>query len=83
MAFLCGLSTRKALSNRFIAIALGFIGLAIVHLLGSWRYAYLANISFGASFLAVSMPYLIKDIISIILAQIVASSMRKRLSVLR
>ncbi len=47
------------------AVALGLTGLAVVHLLGSLQYSLLSGNSYGASFLLVSAPYLIKDILSV------------------
>ena len=47
------------------AVALGLAGLAVVHLLGSLQYSLLSGNGYGASFLLVSAPYLIKDILSV------------------
>lgn len=73
MAYLCGmreayfikLGPRKR--NRFlISLILGLIGLTIVHILGIMQYSKLAGLGYLEGFLVVSLPFLIKDILSIV-----------------
>ncbi len=76
MAFLCGLSKLKVFEKCnfvlriVITIALGLLGLAVCHLLGIAQYTFVntKGLSFGAAALLVSVPYLLKDIISVIVA---------------
>ena len=76
MAFLCGLARLKAFERSnpiiktIIAIVLGIAGLAVCHLLGIAQYTVVNSngLGFGASALLVSVPYLLKDIISVIVA---------------
>ena len=67
MALLCGLGAKfcsDKISGKVIAIVLGIAGLACDHLLGAIQYAIVANISIGKSILLVSVPYLVKDIMT-------------------
>ena len=66
MAFLCGLGAR--MGNRLLAIFLGVVGLAVCHLFGAAQFALLMSISFPQALLIASVPYLIKDVISVALA---------------
>lgn len=76
MAFLCGLARLKVLEKRrplvraAAAILLGLAGLAVCHLLGVAQYTFVNSkgLGFGAAALLVSVPYLLKDIISVIAA---------------
>lgn len=62
--FLCGLSVK----NKAARISLGIGGLAACHFLGTLHYSLLTANSFLSSFLLVSAPYLLKDVISVLLA---------------
>ena len=66
MAFLCGLGARQG--NRLIAIALGTAGLLICHVCGVAQFALLTGSTPLQATAAVSVPYLIKDVISVALA---------------
>lgn len=70
---LCGLSFRK----KPIRIAFGLVGLAVLHLCGAVQYALLMGIDFVQSFLTVSAPYLIKDAVSVVLAFVLAETVRR------
>ena len=65
--------------NPAVKIILGVIGLLICHLLGAVQYAVLAHITIGASLVAVSLPYIVKDVISVVGAYLVAIAVRKAL----
>ncbi len=78
LTLLCGLSVK--VKNRFVPIALGIAGLALCHLLGTLWYAVVASTSFGASFLLVSVPYLVKDVISVAAAYAVSLALRRALN---
>lgn len=76
MAFLCGLSKLEIFEKRpfvlraVIAIVLGLAGLAVCHLLGIAQYTLVntKGLGFGAAALLVSVPYLLKDMVSVIVA---------------
>ena len=64
LVLLCGLE----LKQKPLRIVLGAAGIIACHLCGSVQYALLMGIDFWQSVLTVSVPFLIKDIISIVLA---------------
>lgn len=66
MAFLCGLGAR--MHNRILGILSGLGGLALCHVCGVVQFAILTASGFFPAALAVSVPYLIKDILSVALA---------------
>ncbi|MFI3206733.1 MAG: biotin transporter BioY [Clostridia bacterium] len=74
MAFVTGLSNKQ--NNKIIAILLGVVGLLICDSLGALQYAVIAQIDFLTSFLAVSLPYLIKDIILVVMAYVVSETVK-------
>ena len=82
MAFLCGLSFKKAAGtklNPVLRIAVGVAGVAVCHLLGTIQYMIVTNVNpekagidLITSFLLVSAPYLVKDIISVVVAYLIS-----------
>ncbi|MCM1154991.1 MAG: biotin transporter BioY [Roseburia sp.] len=77
LVFLCGIGMR--MKNKIMSAALGFVGLAICHLLGVIQFMFLMKIGFTEAFLLVSAPYLLKDVVSVILADIMGMQIRARL----
>ena len=77
LAYFCGLNIH--FKGGKIEITLGLIGLIICHILGTAQFAVVSSNGLLKSFLIVSMPYLIKDILSIVAAYLVAVTVRKRL----
>ncbi len=67
------------MKNKVFGMLLGIAGLAFCHLIGVLQFMLVANMSFAESFLVASAPYLIKDVISVILAFIVGAQIRTRL----
>lgn len=72
MAFLCGLGA--GLGKRILAVALGLAGLGACHLCGAVQFAVVSAISPWQAFLTASVPYLLKDVISVILACLAAEA---------
>lgn len=78
MAAICGLCRLNKVKSLgympkiIISIALGVCGLLVCHLLGVIQFMLLFNDSFIAAALKVSIPYLIKDIISVAAAYFVS-----------
>ena len=68
--------TRK---NYGFKMALGILGIAACHILGILQFMVLTSSGFTEAFLLVSAPYLIKDVLSVLLAYIVGGILRKRL----
>ncbi len=83
MATLCGL--KKDSSNKVLPILLGLIGLILCHILGSLQFSLImtaknnSEISFISAVLTVSVPYLAKDILSVIGAYFVSLALKHRL----
>lgn len=72
LVLLCGLE----LKHRYLRIALGAAGIIACHLCGAVQYALLMGIDFLQSVLTVSVPFLIKDIVSIVLAYFGATAIK-------
>jgi biotin transport system substrate-specific component len=82
MAVLCGLGlhTGSKGAGMVRGILLGILGLAVCHLLGLLQFAFVTGTSVPQSFLLVSLPYLLKDILSVIGAALVAVPLRRALA---
>lgn len=82
----CGLFThyrrtyRLRKNEQMLSLLCGILGLLFCHLLGILQVILLTKSSFAASFLLVSAPYLIKDLISVIAAFFLAKPLRRHLS---
>ena len=63
LAFFCGLVSPK--NNRMLNILYCAIGLIFCHFFGILQFAFLMKLSLWQSFLFVSAPFFIKDILSI------------------
>lgn len=72
IAILCGISSKKSL-----AIVLGIISALISHLMGTLWYMVIARVGLGAALVAVSLPYILKDVLLIPLAYALASKIKK------
>lgn len=77
MVFLCGVAVLK--TNKAFVFLLSMAGLAICHLLGVIQFMIVTGRGFAEAFLLASAPYIIKDVISVILAYAVGMQIRKRL----
>lgn len=80
MVILCGIGSKR--KNILLGILIGIIGLLGCHVLGINHYAFLSNISFWKSALLVSIPYFIKDVVSIVLAFVIGIQVKKSISFL-
>lgn len=77
MAALCGIGS--AMKNKPFGLEAGFLGLLICHVFGVLQYSFVAGVGFWQSALLVSVPYLIKDVVSIVLAFSIGTIIRGRL----
>ncbi len=80
MVILCGIGGSR--KNIIQGMIIGIVGLLGCHVLGINHYTFLSNISFWKSALLVSIPYLIKDIVSIVLAFVIGVKVKKSISFL-
>ena len=76
MAALCGAGTK--LHNRAAGIIMALAGLLVCHFLGAAWYAITAGTSLWASVLVVSLPFVLKDIVSVIFAYLIAKTVVSR-----
>ncbi len=73
----CGFARQKM--SPLLRVLLAVAGLLLCHLLGALQYALVADQSFLAAALLVSVPYLLKDFISLALAFLVAKALLRSL----
>lgn len=66
LTLLCGLGTQ--VKRKPAAVLLGLLGLACLHLLGMLQFAVVTGRSIPEAFVMVTLPFLVKDAISICLA---------------
>lgn len=77
MALLCGIGSMA--KNKVLGVAAGMAGLAVCHIFGVLQFMFVMRMGFVESFMLASAPYLIKDVVSVILAYAVGWNIRKRL----
>lgn len=70
---LCSLKTGR------LKIPMGALGVFICHFVGVTQYSLIGKLSFFTALLTVSLPYIIKDILLVILAFFVAKILKKRI----
>ena len=70
LALLCGLAALS--KNRGIAAGLGMAGLALCHIFGVIQFGLVMAVPLLEAFLIASAPYLLKDILSVVLAYFAA-----------
>jgi biotin transport system substrate-specific component len=70
MAFICGLANK--INNRFLAPLTGICGLLLCHIAGIIQFAAVSSLPLVQSFMTVSLPFLVKDVISVIGAYFVS-----------
>ena len=79
LSMFCGIGIKQ--TNIPLSIILGLVGLAICHLLGVIQFSIVSSNPIPAAFIAVSVPYIVKDVISVIVAYLIASRIHKVLPV--
>lgn len=75
LAWFCGAGVGK---NKVVAVALGLAGLFFCHLLGISGFALSADVGHLQAFVTVSLPYLLKDVLSVAAAAQVGALLRRR-----
>jgi biotin transport system substrate-specific component len=78
MAICCGLAARK--KHPAAVIVLSLLGLAGCHIPGVIQFAFVSGRGLAESFLLVSLPYLVKDVVSVALAWMAAKALRRGLN---
>ncbi len=77
LAALCGLGTGR---RAVFCLLPGLAGLIVCHLCGVVQFSIVASVPLPASVLAVSLPYLLKDVVSVAGAYFVSLPIRRALS---
>lgn len=72
LVLLCGLGSH--LKNPVFSVALGIAGLGACHVCGVVQFAAVSASPFLSSFFVASAPYLLKDVISVVLAYLAAKA---------
>ena len=78
LALLCGAGVRA--SNKLLALLPGILGLALCHFFGTAHYSAVADCGILQAFLLVSLPYLVKDILSVAGALAVSVVLKKTMN---
>lgn len=78
MVLLCGFG--MAQKNKVLLGVLSALGLAVCHLLGIVQFMAVSGNGFAASAMMVSVPYLIKDVVSVVIAYVLALAIRRALN---
>ena len=81
LVLLCGLSLR--FNKKHIPVILGTVGIILCHLCGIIQYCFVADLGFTEAFIAVSLPFLLKDFISVILAFFLSKKIIKKIKILQ
>lgn len=75
LSLFCGIF--KKTKNHILQILSGIFGLLICHLIGVIQFAILTETGFWPAFIASSLPFLIKDILSVAIAYFAALNLNK------
>lgn len=76
LVILCGIGTKQRYS---LAVFSGLAGLTLCQLLGVLQFAAVSGVDILQAFLLACVPYLIKDIISVVLACGISRALKKAL----
>ncbi len=74
--FFCGTASPR--SSLLFSFLLAFLGLCFCHLFGIFWFSRVSGISFLHSFFLSSLPFLLKDIFSILFARLIFLKIKKR-----
>ncbi len=83
IAFFCGAAYEQKnchLKNIILKILLSLVGLIICHVIGVIQFCLIMDMKLWPAAMAVSIPYIPKDILSMVIAYFSALSIRKALS---
>jgi biotin transport system substrate-specific component len=82
LSLLCGFGKllRWKKNGKLMALSLGLIGVILCHLIGVAQFSAISSVDIVSAFLVASLPYLFKDIVSMVLAYYFNIILRKRLS---
>lgn len=75
LVILCGITNKR---KSALALAAGSVGVIICHICGTIQYALIGKIPLSAAFLGASLPFILKDILSVTAAYYLYTAIRKR-----
>ncbi len=75
--FLCSLRFKR----RWISRVLSAVGLAVCYLCGTVHFCLMTGSKFAAALMLTVAPYVAKDVVSIVMAKLIADRMRKQFSI--
>lgn len=84
MVALCGLSSSLSdggIKKTVFSILFGLAGLFVCHIVGIGQFCLVTGVDFAKGIVTVSLPYLIKDGISVACAYFIAETVKKRLRI--
>ncbi len=76
LVIFCGLGSKR---KKVAKILLSLLGLLLCHLWGIFQFSIVSNLNFLVSVVTVSLPYIIKDIIFVIVADLISKQIKERL----
>ncbi len=81
MVLLCCIDFKKLKPavNAILRIIFGILGLVVLHIFGAWWFSYQSGNGFLKSLLLVSVPYIAKDIISVVMAYIFSKLLKSKI----
>lgn len=75
LSLFCGLA--KKVGKPFIKIPICLLGIILCHIFGVVQFSYIYNVGFFEAILSVSLPFIVKDIISAVLGVFVSVYINK------
>ncbi len=76
LVFFSGIACNRRPLKRYLLMA---VGLLFCHLLGTLQYSFIAKLDFIPAFALVSLPYLLKDTVLLVIAGVVGTLIHKQL----
>ena len=82
LAFCCGIGKLQAWkkNSKLLSLSFGALGVTLCHVIGVAQLSAVSSIDLISAFLVGSLPYLIKDVLSVIGAYFFSTTVRKRLN---
>ena len=75
LAILCSLKTGR------LKIPMGIFGVFLCHFIGTLQYSCVGRVPFFTSLITMSLPYLFKDVILLVLSYFTAQALKRRLKI--
>lgn len=76
-AILCGIASK--INKKFLKYVLMILSVLTCHLTGVIQFCFVSGVNIWAGFISASLPFLIKDLIIVFLAELTANKIKKRI----